>query len=334
MSDHAIVIGIQRYPGIEDLHGPCHDAVCMRDWLLRPDGGGLDEANLALSLTTDFDPPGPNDDARPILNDLLRLFRPHVERTALGGHEPGRLFLYVAGHGFADPQQLDAAGLFTANARFFDPLHLAVTAYAEWFHRNWAFDEIIAVMDCCRSTNPFQAVATAMLPRTNGHARAPEVRTFYAFATGWGQLAREREIDGQHRGIFTTAFLDALDHAAPDAQGRVTGSLVKNYIHNAIGGFAGDVRIDPPDIRVDTAREVVFARRAAPAGMDVAFVPPAGRAGAGFVITDGAFTEVHRQPLPAARFTVPLLPGLYKARVDGDPAGRLFEVPAHDAVYL
>lgn len=332
MSDHAIVIGIQRYPGIEDLHGPCHDATAVRDWLVGP--GGLDPAHVQLVRTSDYPDSDPDDDARPILNDLLKLFRPHVERTALGGHEDGRLFLYVAGHGFADPQQLDAAGLFTANARFFDPLHLAVTAYAEWFHRNWAFDELVVVMDCCRSTNPFQTVASAMLPRTNGHARAPEVRTFYAFATGWGQLAREREIDGQHRGIFTAAFLDALEHAAPDPQGRVTGSLVKNYIHNAIGGFAGEVAIDPPDIRVDTAREVVFARRAAPAGMEVAFEPPSGRAGAPFVITNGAFAEVHRQPLPAARFTVPLLPGLYKARVGDDPAGRLFEVPAHDAVLL
>ena len=103
MPDQAVVIGIDAYPGMYDLHGPCNDSLAFRDWLVDPEGGGLSgEDDVALLRTSDFSWPADIQDAHPILDELQTLFRPLVARAAESEHVDGRLFIYVAGHGFAD----------------------------------------------------------------------------------------------------------------------------------------------------------------------------------------------------------------------------------------
>src|SRR5690606_7777492 len=119
-------------------------------------------------------------------DDMQRLFTPLVEQAALG-HSDGRLFIYLAGHGYADPADVRSAALYTANARFFSPLHLAVLDYANFFHRRWAFDEIIVVMDACRRVNQIHDIQRASLPRLAPHENAHRVKTFLALGAGYGQ---------------------------------------------------------------------------------------------------------------------------------------------------
>lgn len=333
-NDRAIVVGIQTYPGMTDLAGPCHDAQRVRDWLIASDGGDLDPNNVAISLTTDYPAPHGIVTARPVLDDLQDLFRPLVQKAALHQHTQGRLFIYVAGHGFGDAQTIDAAALFVANAELLFPLHLAVTSYAEWFRRNWAFEEIIVIMDCCRTSNPLQAISAPALPRTSSHPNANRVKMFYAFATGWGQLARERAVGGVTSGIFTDALLDALEMAQPNRLGRVTGSIVRNYVHNVIDHIAGEVAIDPPDIEVDDRREVLFTERKGTDGLPVSFIADAGHVGMDLLIRDGQLSEIHRGAIPAAEFTIPLIPGFYKAILPGADIERLFEVPRNEAILI
>ena len=54
MDDYAVVVGVARYPELSaegaaaDLEGPDNDAQDVYDWLVSPDGGGLDPGNVKL----------------------------------------------------------------------------------------------------------------------------------------------------------------------------------------------------------------------------------------------------------------------------------------------
>lgn len=334
MPDQAIVVGIEGYPGLNDLHGPCNDALAFRDWLLDPAGGGLDEANVHTCLSREFPPATDVTTAHPVVSDLELLFRPFVVQAATGQHSDGRIFIFVAGHGFADPQDMSSAALMAANAEFLSPVHLAVVEYARFLQRTWAADEIIFVMDACRTTNPLHAISPPVLPQVNPHANANLVKTFIGYGSGFNQVARERAVDGgEVRGIFTMAFLDALRHASPNADGRVDGSAVKRHVHNRIDHFAGAAAIFPPAIVVDAQREVCFGERA-PAGTDVTFRLDAAHQGLELVVAFGGVQEVHRQPVAGVSLTLQLSPGLYKARIETTTASVIFEVPNSEQVIL
>lgn len=339
MSDHAVVIGVDCYPGMSDLAGACNDATAFRQWLLRADGGGLAADTVRCLLTHDFPAPSGPDDARPVLGDMQRLFAPLVEQAALG-HVDGRLFIYLAGHGYADPSDVRSAALYTANARFLYPLHLAVLDYANFFHRCWAFDEIIVVMDACRSVNPIHDIQRASLPRLTPHVNAHKVKTFLAFGAGYGQESRERDFeDGKVHGIFTRALLDALDKTPANHLGHVKGTAVKRYVHNAIDRFAAGLPVAPPDIHADEFRDVTLARRGfvpGTAGGDnaVEFQVAPEYLGRELCVLYGGWHEVRCAVIEGVRLYVPLFPGLFKARIRGTDRQANFEVPADARVVL
>ncbi|MCZ6890438.1 MAG: caspase family protein [Gammaproteobacteria bacterium] len=336
MADHAVVIGIDTYPGFSDLQGPCNDADAFRAWLIDSNGGGLDPANVMPRQPLwirEFPAPVGVADARPVLSELETLFRPLVTRAALRQHTDGRLFIFAAGHGFADSQDMNSAALFTANAELLFPLHLAVIDYANFFRRTWAFDEVILIMDACRSTNALQQISKPPLPRVNPHANAKKVKMFVGYGAGFDQVARERAVNGTVRGIFTMALLDALKNANPNRQGRVNGTTVKRHIHNSINSFAGDVSIPPPEILADEDKDVFFLARPAP-GIDVEFNVDAAHHNHELVIEFGGVDEVYRANVVATPVTVMLSPGLYKARIEGTTASTKFEVPSDVDVTL
>jgi hypothetical protein len=117
MTDHAVLVGIDTYPGFTNLRGACNDAVDVGRWLVDPAGGGLDPANVDCILSRDYPPPAQGiADVRPVLSDIDKALTPLVTHSASGGHERGRLFLYVAGHGFADANDERSAALYSAEA--------------------------------------------------------------------------------------------------------------------------------------------------------------------------------------------------------------------------
>lgn len=326
--DRAIVVGIRLYPGFSRLDGPSNDAEAFRDWLVDASGGAVDPANVALLLTSSFHPPDPAGvtDAHPVEDEINALFRPLLPEAALQRRIGRRLYIFLAGHGFGDPTDMQTAALYAANADQFSFPHVAGTAYAEWFRRSGAFDEVVLIMDCCRIAAPLFSVRPPPVPRITASSRASSVRRFYAFAAGWNGVARERDIGGKVRGIFTVALIDALRLAPSNRLGRVTGSLVKDYLHNHIGTVAGGVAINPPEIVVDSSREIVFAERAAPPGatVHVHLTPFAG--GETVVILAGSRAEVARVTASSADLELSLEPGIYKACVEGTGRETLFEV--------
>src|SRR4051812_18328199 len=100
-----VVVGIDRYPGIEDLCYARSDAIAFHTWLTDPAQGAVPEDNTALITA----PPDARfetaADARPTqrqVNDALLGFTRAATRVAAGGGwARTRLYLYVAGHGYA-----------------------------------------------------------------------------------------------------------------------------------------------------------------------------------------------------------------------------------------
>lgn len=332
IDDHAVVVGINTYPGLSPLGGPCEDAILVRDWLLAADCGDVPVENIHLLLTTDFHPPEPGgvNDVHPVEDEVNALFRPLVIDGLTQGRVGRRLYIYMAGHGFSDPGDMDSAALYAANAEMAFAPHVAGTEYANWFRRNGVFDEIILVMDCCRTVTPMQSIRPPPLPNTSNPGRAAKVRTFYAYGSSWGAAARERLMNGSVQGIFTTALLEAMRNARPNSKGWVTGQIVKDYVHNVIDQVAAGIEISPPEIRVDSSRDISFVARVQAPHLNVraTLVPHSGAEM--LVMNDGTGNEVVRVACPDEQVEVALEPGLYKAFVDGTGRSQLFELVSDD----
>src|SRR5918998_2951337 len=117
MADYAVVVGVARYPELSaegvvaDLDGPNNDAQAVHDWLVDPEGGGLDPDNAKLIRSADFDWLDPLD-AQPAAARIERELKwlERQTRDTAGG----RLYLYFSGHGFSPV--LEEGALLTAEA--------------------------------------------------------------------------------------------------------------------------------------------------------------------------------------------------------------------------
>ncbi len=330
-SDQAIVIGIRTYPKLQSLRGPCHDAEAFREWLTDPDGGDVPAANVKFLVTDAYSDPDVTE--HPNVSEMEDLFGEFVERgvtAASSGQSLGRrLYIFLAGHGFSEPSNMTEVALFSANAGSWFAPNLAATRWAEWFRANGVFDEVVLVMDCCRTTSPTSRMVNPPLPALMGSPRRGNVRWFYAYAVTDGQQARERELEaGTWRGIFTSAFLEAMAHALPDDRGRVNGREVADYVHLAVG------MEQPPEFVVAHSKDVLFAQRqhADTVAVGLRLAPYVG--GETVVISDSRNDEVMRTDPVEADVTVHLEPGLYKAAIDGADRSTLFKVPSDDDITI
>ena len=320
--DHAIVIGIRTYPRMRSLKGPCNDAEAFHNWLVDPSKGDVPARNIRTLTTDGF--PNPDTTHQPNLVDIDEQFRDFVSRgrAAANGSPLGRrLYIFLAGHGFSEPGDMTAAALYAANAEPSFAPHFAATAYARWFQYNAVFDEIVFVADFCRTTSPASRIASPILPVTTGSPRRGDVRTFFASAVRDGEAAREHQINGKWQGIFTSALLDAFDHALPNQAGLVQGRQIANYVHQAVGA------IQVPEIEVRDHRDILFARRpqANAIGVSIGLEPFAG--GESVTILDHQLQPVITKSPVSDTFQLQLIAGNYKAVIPGAGREALFEVP-------
>lgn len=320
--DHAIVIGIRTYPRMRSLQGPCNDAEAFRGWLADPTKGNVPQDNIKMLITDDF--ADPNATYHPFTSEIDEQFYDFVTRgrAAAAGPPLGRrLYIFMAGHGFSERGGMTAAALYAANAEPSFAPHVAATAYARWFQYNAVFDEIVLVADFCRTTNPSSRITSPPLPDTTGSPRSHKVRTFFAYAVPDGQAAREHQVNGKWQGIFTSALLDAFDHAIPNQAGFVRGRQVSNYIHQAVGA------IQTPDIDVNR-RDIVFAERHQANAVEVSICLDPFVGGETVTIQDHQQEEVVSTSPASASFQLQLTAGLYKAVLPGEDRKTLFEVPS------
>lgn len=328
---HAIVIGIGTYPGFRDLAGPLNDAKAVHDWLVDPARGAVPEDNVHLLTTAEFHPPGPDTvlDAHPWDQEMRNLFRDYVREGLRNPWYGDRLYIYMAGHGFnvSDPRSAHLGALYAANAATEEAPNVVGTLYAEWFKSNAVFREIVLVMDCCRTMDSVHHPFTEALPVVPGRPDLiSKVRTFYAYATQWGHSTSERTMDdGVVRGVFTTAFLQALERARPNERGEITGDVVKGYVHQNIRTVAGEP-VDDPAFRGQRPEEIVFLKRAvAPAATVHIHLDPFDGPVRLRLLRD---PEEPGTPLQADGRDVEtqLLPGFYKVVVEGTDRWAMFQV--------
>ncbi len=328
---HAIVIGINDYPwvGLPPLKGPVNDAKEFHAWLRDPAGGNLLESNIHCILSSDFPP----ENAQPTPNQVEVLFEPFIVK-GVQGRQGERLYIFAAGHGFGDPYDMNKTALYAANAKKMFPWHIAVTEYAEWLRRHATFDEIILIMDCCRTVLVPHEIREPQYMVSAGNPSADKVRYFYAFAIGRGQEARERhfEADGKNYGIFSRAMLEALRVAKPDEEGRVTGSQLKGHIYNSVKKFAaGDHRVQEPKILLSD-NDITFFQRKKAAGLPVQVDLKDYSGTETLVLYNGEFKEIRQEKVSAASLSFELEPGLYKIAVSNTGRQKIFEVPSDERI--
>jgi hypothetical protein len=210
--DFAILVGITRYMGLGNLQGPEGDAQRFRDWLIDPEGGAVPADHVHLIVTSGF-PDAPSvDDAEPA---SIRFDRALRQVLAPGGGAPKehigrRLYLYFSGHGFTTRDRPEAA-LYTARATLSFPEQIAGTRYLDILKSAALFDELVLVMDCCRTLEMLSVIAPPLLNLMDDPVGASGVKAFIAYGAPNGLLAREKPLTpgGPVEGLLTHALLAA-----------------------------------------------------------------------------------------------------------------------------
>src|SRR3954452_13874285 len=104
--DRAIVVGISRYPNLEDLGGPENDARAFIDWLVSNNGGQVPSQQILTVLSSDITAARPDEAA------VDEKFDQIIDLARANGMRGGRrLYLFFAGHGFTP--NIDESALFT-----------------------------------------------------------------------------------------------------------------------------------------------------------------------------------------------------------------------------
>ncbi len=254
-TDWAIVVGIQSYPEMPVLEGPDNDALDFYNWLVDEKGGAVPPKQAKLIVTPKDKIPFKNPEKA--VPTYVQIEKAAYQLVNLAGKKPlkdghkyigRRLYMYYAGHGFAPREEQTA--LIMANAtkmRIGAGYHWLGQRTAEWFFRAGYFDEIVLLMDCCRSILPVPELSWPWSDDT-AHDFQERVKRFYAFATGWSLEARgERDKDGKVHGIFTMALLDGLrKYGNISNSDVVTTDSLSAYIRSRIAG------LQPSDFRVDS----------------------------------------------------------------------------------
>lgn len=330
MAHYAILVSVNRYPGLRNLNGPENDLEDFRDWLRSPEGGNVPPANLRIVRSSDFPPCQSIYDESPVESHfkqaLVSIMFDANQRLI---ERPGeRLYLFFAGHGFAG-RRLSEAALYTAQASRLDPDHIACKRYAERVVNCGVFDEVVLVMDCCRDVDLSDAIREPnfRIPDAGGHGRV-QTRFFEAYAAMRGEQARERHFDGtgKVRGVFTTAFVDALRNAPPDDTGAVTTTIVKNYILNRWPALFNGAPPQTPDIHTPGNGDFVLVRRpvAAPVRVRFRYAPPV-PPGMTLVVEQSSRVQALRVTIEADETEVDLPDGLYRASIEGLDRSALFD---------
>lgn len=236
--DYAILVGIDKYPGLgdgtapADLKGPLSDVNAVKKWLTAADGGDLPPNNIIeISPQTrqTFRADQPNfSDVTALLNMLYT--RSKNSRKSPFGR---RIYIYMAGHGFS-PGRMKAC-LYTAEATIDFGQNVHATGWLNWLQDSGYFREYVLWVDACMDRQCFFPPGEPGLKPIN--KIAPPSANFVAFAAQRPLKALEQSISedgGNFHGAFTWALLKGLRGAAVDVNGRVTGRSLADWIRNAM----------------------------------------------------------------------------------------------------
>jgi Caspase domain len=259
--DYAIVIGIKDYPAFDNdnpLKGPENDARAFYNWIISPDGGDVPLGNVSLITSSLCGSPfADHRSARPIVNEIQTAFTDLQDIAARNSHNGGgyrvgrRLYLYMSGHGFAPT--FEETGLLMANAtpeRVGSTYHVLGQYTADWFFKARCFEEVFLFMDCCREIFPVQGFNKSF-KEINFPSAITQVKRFYGLATMWSGVAKEKDINGERRGVFTDTLIKGLEGAACNPNnGNLTALSLKNFICTAMNNTSdGHPQLNDPALK-------------------------------------------------------------------------------------
>jgi hypothetical protein len=250
--DWGIVVGVQQYVGqlpADALQGPNRDARAFAAWLRGP--GEVPKGQLKV-LPSTARPPFPS--REPIADALWEV------RNRVRDEHGRRLWLYLAGHGIEIRRE---SVLLTAKAergRWSE--HVPGPDTATWFRLSGLFEEVILVMDCCRTS--VDRVDVQRLFDDADEPTSRRTRWMFALATRWSRVARERAVppDPDVRGVFTSVLLEGLSGAAADGKGLITAGALDAWVRRRM------IEVEPgqqPEIQYEPAdAEAIVLAQVAP----------------------------------------------------------------------
>lgn len=324
MTDYAVVVGIAKYPGLTDLAGPDADAEAVYDWLVDPAGGNLDQQNVELLRSAQFDPIDPRD-PKPSSGQVKAALMRVAARTQ---QTPGnRLYLYFSGHGFAP--NLEEGALFTAEASHLAPFHIYAHSWLRAFRRAGLFRDYVLWMDC--AMNYQKSVLADEADMRPMQSTKPPGPAFIALAAQTKSALETTVADGTVHGVFTWTLLQGLRGGAADEQGRVTGESLKTFLLSAMPEFLSDqvkraAAVDlHPFVRADQG--MVFTRFRERPTYAVRLRMPAATAGQRLNLWTGRpHVAAVSQDLTGPEWVGRLVRGLYVAEVPGAGLRQGFQV--------
>lgn len=321
-SDYAVVVGICRYPALRDLSGAVNDAHSFRDWLVTR--GAVPPENIELVVTPVNAETITRKSAQPLRDQVIDALDAVLGNLNEGGKTGRRLYLFLAGHGYAS--QFNDAALLMANAGGRSFLAVPGTQVANWFRASAKFKEIVLIMDCCREE--YGSIPPQPLPWLDQPSPdAAGVRYFHAYATQPFLYAREKILppDGKVRGIFTHALLTAFEQAPPDAAGRITGSEVKDYVLNFMKTLI-DTQYRESEIPIDSAKDIVLRQTDTPPAQTVELHFGPSCSGDARIV-DSVLNVVWSGQIPADRaLRRELTPGKYRIDTTNLSCSKRFDV--------
>ena len=336
---YAVVVGINRYPGLGDLDGARTDAERFALWLQDPSGGAISPENvhkICLSEAEEAALANPrgarptSDEVDYALQDINDAMRAKLEADP-NVWDRGRLYLYVAGHGLA-PQGGEGA-LFLANAES-EALerNLELADYRRWCTNCALFREVVVFADCCRLR--YRSAARGFGPRMTDcpgpwHGKASQYLIGYGATVGRPTYEGVQDADNLARGYFTTALLDGLSGgAARNEVGAITASSLRDFVKTVVEKSTADQRF-PQEAQLALTEEMEFGAIQPPPQRTITLRLPA-RMSKARVVKDGREIEVWNgvdKP-----WQIKLADGLYEVDADGTALKNdgLFKVAGED----
>jgi Caspase domain len=333
---YAVVVGINRYPGINDLSGPMNDADAFYRWLIDPTGGALPEPNARLVEATGSGAVLASPyDALPQRHHIDQAVDQVV--TAASGDIDGdpdrwdrsRLYLFFAGHGIAPHGSKGA--LLAANAR---PgaygFNFDVRLHVDWLEACGHFREVVVFVDCCRNRVNNASRGGPVFdhcPSTPG-----EVQSLVGYATALDRLAYEETADvaevspDELRGYFSAALMEALtggSGAADPLTGEVTAASLSGWVRQRVAELTAH-RNAPQMVDIKApATPLVLRRGVARAKHEVRLHFPAGHTDR-VTLLGHSLQALDSWDPAQGPWTVSLDDGLYQVIVDGTDDGAPF----------
>jgi hypothetical protein len=339
-NDFAVLAGINRYPYLGSLQGPENDIDAFYLWLIDKNGGDVpdDPVHIKRIRSSDSAPAANAFDEEPSLQALHKAFN---AIKALGdppntGKVGRRLFIYLAGHGFAP--DVDEVALYMANAaKGSGGYNLGGRMWANWFRTSGYFEEVLLIMDCCR---PFKTrTAVSLMPHDAVNGKV--ARHAYLFAAEVGAASREAPVDGQVRGVFSLVLLEGLRGAAPrDDVGQLTTETLKGWLRSNVPARAQLFQLDAQDPKIDAPEDemIVFSSMAeggpgalttptvAPITFHIRVLLPPPLAADNVTLIDGDRAPVAGNKTAPGVWEWDLKAGLYKVSLASGPSKQI-EVP-------